>query len=254
MTEFEEIVGGRAAAQPILPFIHSTDLHHFKQIMDEGQLRPTPCPVFQRDLLYLYYGKPTYRTRTGADPSSLLGYLPVCLVLSADVRAECFRFFPFDSGAFGLYKKSMYYKLTVGDFALASGDSDTPAKLVDLFFGTNDDYCHGTTRPQTNDRLSVHLDCISALFSVRGEAPFDDRSQTFEGHCDSPLELRSSLLAVVIPATLKDQPTFQRFAFGIPGLATLTYNFFPLQRPEERYGALRDKCHDYMRAQRWVQT
>src|ERR1017187_6871464 len=104
---------GRSPYEPILPFVHMTDVFVLSRIAATEQLEPTECPVFKEPLLYLFCGRPSYRPNSKDLPSSLGSMAPVCFVLRPEALASVARVFPFDSGAFqaGLFNDFLHSKM-----------------------------------------------------------------------------------------------------------------------------------------------
>lgn len=44
----------------VLPIMHSCDGFDCESIIEDMYLKPTMCPVFNEELLYFFYGKPSY--------------------------------------------------------------------------------------------------------------------------------------------------------------------------------------------------
>jgi hypothetical protein len=132
-------VAAQTPNEPTLPFVHMTDAWVLNRILTSDLLQPRKCPYFNEDLLYLFYGRPSYRPNAKELASSLSFMAPVCFVLRPESLSFIARMFPFDSGAFhnGLFQDFLHPQMTIADFALEP-DLQNPARLVNGFFGSNE--------------------------------------------------------------------------------------------------------------------
>ena len=78
-TRFKNFVQAVPPAQPLLPLTHLTDAYRFEKAHQTDELQPRDCKVFGEPLLYLFYGRPSYRVHPDEQPSGLAHYLPVCV-------------------------------------------------------------------------------------------------------------------------------------------------------------------------------
>jgi hypothetical protein len=58
---FREFIRGHNPSLPILPAVHITSAAHINNIFDTNKLHLSPCEKFKENLLYLFYGRPSYR-------------------------------------------------------------------------------------------------------------------------------------------------------------------------------------------------
>jgi hypothetical protein len=249
--------GSFIAAQPevdgVLPATHISDGFGFRAILDCGELRPEPCSVFDNEpLLYLFYGRPSYRVNSQVLASAIDAYAPVCFVLRPASAERPRRVFPFDSGAFHAerFSEAMHRKMMRDDFALEPGPS-SPRKLISLFFGTNDRYMRNEPiEAVTVPGLAFEASSYHTLINSRHENVFDERISAIEIQLDEPLPLAGNVEAVVMP---------DRFA--IPevlalleavGAVPLLYDYVARLRPEAFTGNIYQLVRDYYRSRGYL--
>jgi hypothetical protein len=62
---FNEFIRGQLPATGKLPLVHVSRGYDFDAILRGDFLTPQPCKVFNRKLIYLFYGRPAYRAKDG---------------------------------------------------------------------------------------------------------------------------------------------------------------------------------------------
>ena len=153
----KRLVRAAPSAEPLLPLTHLTDAYRFENARLSDELQPRGCKVFGEPLLYLFYGRPSYRVHADEEPSGLEHYLPVCILFrNCDVPSPK-RVFPFDSGAFaaGRYGDAMHRDMELEDFCLEAHPS-TPGRIISLFFGSIEAYLSS----EPGDRCSTANDGV----------------------------------------------------------------------------------------------
>jgi len=76
---FAKTLDGSAIAKPELPLIHTTTSRRLTTIAESGILSPRPCAIFREPILYLFYGRPSYRD-TNSLPQRDISLCPVCFI------------------------------------------------------------------------------------------------------------------------------------------------------------------------------
>ncbi|WP_141400360.1 hypothetical protein [Magnetospirillum sp. 15-1] len=184
-----------------LPLTHLTDYQRSLAILQSGEISaPTPCPVFNENLVYAFYGRPAYRVNfSNTDAYTSVSYAPICFIFKPET-ASAKRVFPFDSGGFSLYRASLHHIDKVDDFLLS--DQSCAQRLVGMFYGTNLSYYD--IRPLswlTFGALEVDVQNYYNLITGAAHGG-DDRNSAIEFQFDAPLSLSGNLLAVIIPHQL----------------------------------------------------
>src|SRR5262245_61130835 len=83
-----------------LPLVHTTAVEALKGFVKSECVQTRHCSVFKEHLIYLFYGRPAYRSSRGLTPSGLIAYLPICFVFRLNCQVGSLRrVYPFDSGA-----------------------------------------------------------------------------------------------------------------------------------------------------------
>ena len=110
-----------------LPFIHSCEGFLGEEIVKEDELKTTVCPVFKKELLYFFYGKPAYYVadkETNSRTDEL--YCPCCFILD-ETKIKINTVYPFDSGGFTNGRTGASRRREHGDGKAAQGIGAVPA-------------------------------------------------------------------------------------------------------------------------------
>jgi hypothetical protein len=198
---FARFVDNHPGMTEELPLVHSTRCEKFLEIAKTRSLAPQPCPVFNEPLLYLFYGRPAYRSKVGTKPSTDIAYCPVCFVFKPyTISAEVIRVFPFDSGASkgGLFEPQVA-RADTDNFQLST-TLESARRAASLFFDTNQNFFIGEPRrgliiPPTEEEALRYY----GLISHDGEDDYDDRRSAIEVQASTAISLRDILLAVILP-------------------------------------------------------
>jgi hypothetical protein len=249
--------GSFISAQPevdgTLPATHISDGFGFRAILDCGELRPEPCPVFDNEpLLYLFYGRPSYRVNSQVLASAIDAYAPVCFVLRPSSVDRPRRVFPFDSGAFHAerFSEAMHRKMMRDDFALEPGPS-SPRQLISLFFGTNERYMRNEPlEAVTAPGLAFEVSSYHTLISSRHENVFDERISAVEIQIDEPLPLAGNVEAVVMPDRFAIPEVLA--SLDAAGAVPLLYDYVARLRPEAFTGNIYQLVRDYYRSRGYL--
>ena len=206
-------------------------------------------PIFDENLLYFFYGKPSFFPKT-TQSSNLLFNTQVFFVLKPDIISAARRVFPFDSGAFtvGLYARYLSAGMNLLDFQIEldtahSGGTPYPTsaqKIVAAIYGTNENYFRSEHRedlaPSMMD-FEVHA-FLELLRSKAGE-DFDDRRSVIEIQSTRPVSLNSDTMAgIILPIELVEHDSVAAFIdrCGLDSDSILTYN--AMRSKPEYYAAL----------------
>lgn len=245
---FTRYVKRSKAAPPPLPVIHTTNALCLREIVEEGRMTPQPCDVFTgEDLLYFFYGKPSYRLFADFD-SALTAEAPVALILSGALVTESKRLFPFDSGGFDRYKKFMPKQFKLPHFELEHSTCE-PGQIVTTFFRSNSEYFDGQPRPD----LTIPADQFEAesffqLLKYKGREALDDRAWTIELQIPKAIPLdKTTVLSVVMPDILVDTDLGEIISKKWDVLP-LTYNLTGRGKPSDYHATIRGLTRDFLEA------
>lgn len=196
-----------------LPLVHISDGYHLPDILEPGIIKAAPCKVFNRDILYMFYGKPAYRTKHNGN-SFLSCHLPCAFIFKPEIFSDKIKaVFPFDTGAFhnNLYSSFFHKSSLVSDFLLPPS-IESAKRIVSTFYCSNNEYYCGSSRknveiPTLNfevegyhelSRAPAHPDANSKLTA-------DERVSAIEIHFHDEIKLENHLLACVLPISFLDK-------------------------------------------------
>lgn len=202
-TYFRATIENVSDLPPILPLVHTCDCHTLREIISSKIIKPALCPVFKEDLVYFFYGRPSYRVSDKGLAFNTSSVYPACLIIQPEKVKSITRIFPFDSGAYaaGLYSNYLHKNSKHDDYLL---DSNYPfvQKFVKYFYDTNQNYFDGksTIQKSTIQPCAYELETIYSLINVTQGETFDDRCYTIEVQSSTSIEISDSALkAIVIP-------------------------------------------------------
>jgi hypothetical protein len=265
---FREFLEGNRGSGPSMPLIHTTTFESFCDIIRSHRLVPKPCSVFAGEkLLYLFYGRPSYSVSKNITVSRQMRHYPVSIVLRPDSIAAARRIYPFDSGAYssGLFKGFLVGlkldKFEIGEFPFA------PRRLVSAFYSTNKNYYFGNVRPgidvpPTYIEVSAYLDLLNdtSVHFAGDTDSSDDRRQTIEIQCGSPVELKfpaasgaeaslvvkSTVLAVVLPQAILDDTTVRETVTLLWKAEPITYMTYRFTNVDRYHQVILEKIADFL--------
>lgn len=229
-----------------LPLVHSTRSSVFKSIARGSRLSPRRCPVFDELLLYFFYGRPAYRVR--APQVHQIGYCPICFILKPNARVRIARVFPFDSGAVSSGRVADFIRAdTCSDYRLRK--SLRAARLmVKVFYKDNDRYLLGDVRGRVEGGpIDGLVRQYLALLKNKSTDASDDRRSAIEIQTKDDIDLRTDLLAIVLPASLLDEDYVRQAIFRKWGVLAITYPTFAATSPTEYAPVIRDRVVEFFR-------
>ena len=228
-----------------LPLVHTTCVRFIKQIFQEKKLVPLHCNVLNKDLIYLFYGKPNYRNSHGTTPSTKVDWFPICLIFKNEIlkHNKIAYIFPFDSGAFinKKYQNIIEEYHEIKDYELPDNLCDT-GKFLNYMFASTKDYINGNPINQTITMPLELYDCYS-LYSAMGDQPFDDRAKTVEISVYNEIEIKPENIALIIcPLPLREfiDEVFPEF------INVEYYNIKKLSAPSDFYGVIDELAFRYL--------
>lgn len=224
-----------------LSLVHCTTVDRGVQVLAAGELRPTHCPVYDDDLLYLFYGRPAYKPAENVGASFMVELAPICLVLSPSLLGAAVRSLPFDSGGFDRYRNQIGPGLTRQDFEMP-GDHTLPRRLVGAFYGTNRDYYHHTALVQPEPPLSRRAArALSRLITDKSIRNDDDRCGTIEVQFFDRIRLADALQAIVAPAQMFTDPEVISALEACPNAVPMPYKTYGRFNPLSFAGSIYER-------------
>jgi hypothetical protein len=219
----------------ILPLTHITRGVVAEDIIREGRVRPSECPVFGEPLAYFFYGRPAYRNgKESVIKAEAL--CPYCFIFKPELLDRAKSVFAFDTGAFDarLYSGIIASEMEVNDFQLEG--KSAPNRLISLVFGSQLAYFVGDTRvvsAKANPH-EFHAKAYLDLILSPGRNEPDDRVFTIDVLFKDPIALSGVLMALVLPHTLwsNDVKAPWLESLATTGIRIIPYEFIPGRSPE----------------------
>ncbi|VVQ17845.1 hypothetical protein PS934_04554 [Pseudomonas fluorescens] len=202
---------------PLMPLVHICDCYALRGILSSKAIKPTMCPVFNEELLYFFYGRPSYRINDGGLSFGSKSMFPVCFIINPAYAVDIKRIFPFDTGAYyaGLYKDHVHKSAACDDYMFDS-TYEFIQKYVSMFYGTNTNYYNGTATIAL-DKLPVmgfEFQSLHSLITQQGACVVDDRSYTIEIQCSGETNISNgSVIAVVLPDDIMSDEVLSSFLY-----------------------------------------
>jgi hypothetical protein len=240
-----------------LPLVHSCQAYFIKQIMASGQLKASPCNVFQgEDLLYFFVGRPAYKYELELQPK--YWELPICFILQYDVSTAK-RIYPFDTGAFKSGRLPKY--VTIADLHEfdVSVDREAVCKIIGTFFSSRFNYYRTKPRSESEflerygvDILDTEVRSIHSLITDGMPYKSDDRRATIEVSLPHAVKLTSDrVLAVVIPERYLDCEIIMNYIQSDLRADVLSYPEYS-QNVEFYYSFIYQKVEAFFREQGYL--
>jgi hypothetical protein len=254
LSDFSIFANAAAQAIPHLPLVHTIDWFDFRTIKSRGQMVPELCDVYAENLLYFFYGRPSFRKHMEADPVSLGSLHLVSLIFDAATLPPPQRILPFDSGAFkgGLYDGDLHPGMELPHFEL-DPTIDAVARAVGCFYGSNKEYFRSKVRADLDypcDQLEVES-FVSIVASLR-QSPADDRRSAIEVQIADIVDLtRANVLAVILPEQFLDHAPTHDYIRTTLGAEPIGY-FCPHARPSEDARVIMNEAARFYSRRGWL--
>lgn len=231
-----------------LPLVHTMLWSGLFRLLREPRLSPELCDVFQEHLVYLFYGRPAYRSSrpNPSQPTTDIAFCPVCFVFKPyTLVTPIRRVYPFDTGAAceGLFEPHIA-QANWQNYGLSSV-IESARRYTHMFFRTNRNYYLASPRvpPPTG---GPGVSTLHALLTWNGVAGYDDRRSAVEVQVASPIALRDALLAVILPGAFLGQDDIRRAVFEEWRTYPITYPTYRGASPSEYYGVIRDRLERFL--------
>jgi len=239
---------------PNLPLCHTTDGYTAREILSQGKLSPTPCPVFKgEDLLYFFYGKPTYRVSSESTAGTSAFWPVSFLIRSSNIIPQTI--FPFDTGAFINKRYTNYFheKMDIKKFELDNNIVKIK-NFIKFFYGKNESYFFG--KPISDLENSIpktffELESYYELIRSKTIQSSDDRDRSVEVILNTEINLTSkSILLAVIPTFYLDDDIFRQ---NLLNYAEIVYDYPTTKgNPNEYHGLIIDRVSKYLKTKKLI--
>lgn len=213
----------------LLPFMHSCEAYDGKRIIESDELQARYCKVFDQNLLYFFYGKPSYPVGEKCENKRTDDlYCPVCFIINPKA-VSIYKIFPFDSGAFkgNRYDDFLHRGMQIEDFEL---DTNVNAilKYITTIFDTNENYIEGIACKKESDYLEV--DAFLNLLNAKGAFDIDERANTVEIISKDSVKIKDVVECIILPKSLMIKKEIYEFIVN-NNIQYKTYNVRKLTPP-----------------------
>lgn len=249
-SQFKDYVHGATPLVGQLGLTHVTDCAYLGGLVASGKLEPRDCKVYDEPLVYLFYGRPAYRSSWDKGTTTVLGYARICLILRDEVAAMAHRILPFDSGGFPHFGNALHHSLTRADFEI--DPADHPLKIAGAFYDSLENYWEvkprdGMSFPITQNIVQSYYHLISGGFHEQ----FDDRCGAIEVQVAQPIELKDRILALIAPNQAFEDPAVQAF-LDASGAEARGYRITRMFNPSEVSGQLLSEVARFLEDRSWL--
>lgn len=223
-----------------LPLVHTSRAEFLNSFKNTHALEPSHCAVFQENLIYLFYGRPAYRSANGNRYGESIALCPICFVFKPNALSQfVHRLFPCDSGAVNrpLFEPQLY----PSDLPAIElePDIESARRLVSLVFHTNKNYFFGKAVTGVGLQAGTVSHRYYELQMRQGPVDFDDRRSAIEVQFTQRIDLRNHLSFVVLPREfLEDSGTSDTIS-NIWNCDTIAYPTFHGDSPSAYYSVVR---------------
>jgi len=208
-------------------------------------LEPQPCGVFHESLVYLFYGRPAYRSNRGSMGGEPIVLCPVCFVFKPrTVSRAIHRMYPCDTGAVAADRFTP--EIRASDLAQLALDPqiDSARRLVSLMFERNSDYFVGKVVKAsvfTPGSVGVRF---HALLMRDGPVDYDDRKSAIEVQVHQAIALKDQLLFVVLPNEFLEEAAIRDAIINVWNCDPVVYATFKGDAPAAYYAVVRQKVQE----------
>jgi hypothetical protein len=237
MTHFRNIVSSQEKLAEELPLVHTSRCENFPGLIAANEITTSYCTTFKESLIYLFYGRPAYRSKKGKSPGESVLLCPVCFVFRPQtVSKKIRRVYPCDSGALSdnLFKPD----LTKEDLQNLELDPriESARRLVPLLFGNNTNYFYGTCRTLISGvSLPGPGQRFHQLLLKKGPVAYDDRKSAIEVQVKESIFLRDQLLCVILPRDFLRRKNIRKAILQDWGCDAISYPTFKGGAPSQYY-------------------
>ena len=248
-----DLVHSTSACSPLLPLTHTTTVTSLSSVLSQRRIATAHCPIFRRNSLYLFYGRPDYRPIVSGTSHSITGNKPATLVIHPRVRFSYVSICPFDTGAFFKNRFEDYLgTMTPTEANTALTDrfalylsQDSPAKAVTLFYTNNRNYIESTWAPLVPLNTCIDAMTYKDLATSSTSRKFDSRNSGIEIQVADyiPCSSANVLLAIIPEDSL---PVMERGLTSL-GIPLMTYPKCGMTTNWQYMGMVQTRLHDYLK-------
>jgi hypothetical protein len=207
MGKFESALDLDIEGIETLPLLHTCDARTFVKVIEDLKLKIRLCDVFKKDLLYTFYGTPSYKLKmTGSTGDQ--SHFMVCFILDTTKVKDFYKIYPFDSGAFeklNAVKQIYFHKDTsIEDFALKNCLS-SPKRVIKTFYNNNKNYISKKPQRITFPASNYDANQYNVLINDETTGEIDERTSSIEVIFNTDISLSEGIVKqIIIPNNFKD--------------------------------------------------
>ncbi len=242
MTSFKTLVAQHGVMADELPLIHTSLCEHLCAITTTHAIEPRPCDVFKESLVYLFYGRPAYRSSRGIKNGEAIALCPVCFVFKPrTVSCSLRRIFPCDTGAVAgdLFAPDIT-SVDLGELEIDS-QVENARRAVSLFFEQNSNYFAGRVAAGRVFPAGSVEARFYALLKRPGPVGYDDRKSAIEAQVNHAIALKNQLLFVVLPREFLEIAAIRHAIINEWNCDPIPYPTFQGDAPAAYYSVVRQK-------------
>jgi hypothetical protein len=186
-----------------LPVFHTARGTVFEKILETESLSPRPCKVMGKDILYLYWGIPGYRTGDPRSQNKKLSSAPICFLVERGSLMQPFDTFPFDTGAASFTAKqfALEEELELDQYRVTS-DSNGPERIAASLYHTISNYLSGHIPEEVSEELSNNLSFSSLKLVEIINSPesneVDERSAIVEVQHERSIQISADNISAIV--------------------------------------------------------
>lgn len=253
-TSMHDFIATLPQPSQALGLTHVTSGYVLRDIIDDNAMTAKEtCPVIGEQVIYLFYGRPSYRSQKGNSVTTLAFQCPVVLVIDPLIPVSPKYAFGFDSGAFSSHMMDDFLDPYMPLFDFCIPPTVTAAATLSLaFFGSAGDFlkCRNVQDVHV-DHSNFEASSYKAILNSSAGAGLDDRGSTPELLYSDPISLIPWVKAVVLPDCLAADPEcggrLQTF-----GIDLVEYEWNGRCRPNEYHVLIRRLVSDIYRGLKWL--
>lgn len=206
---FREFIASLSSDGGDLPLVHTSSAYSFDEIAHANKLKPPGrCRHFGEELVYLYYGRPAYRTQASKSARLRFNY-PFIFIFDPEKIDTIRRIFPFDTGAFddGLFDAFYDKTSKLDDFELGS-QLENARRLSNGIYGSHRNYVKGVVEKNLEVPLSG-FEAQGVIEQARlppylndgrpDEVTLDERSSSIEVQVQGSIRIADAIIGLVLP-------------------------------------------------------
>ena len=176
---FSKFVAQFPGVSALLPLSHTADGHVFSSIMTRPLLNRSHRSEYNEDLVFAYYGRPSYRVNPDAESNGLIALHPVCILFGPGTKAQVRRVVAFDSGACenGIFSNALHPTMAKEHFEVGE-DISAISRLVECFYKNNENYLAQIGVLPNLPPTEMEAASYAALIANQTQAAYDDRARS----------------------------------------------------------------------------